>query len=179
MISLCVWPDFERVIGHHIQHENYRGALEVLTKQTDVELYYRFSPLLMQYVPKETVEAWVKQGRHLEPKKLIPALVQYDHMRNREQVLIILPVLWKVYTLILLGVIYVFFPLLPLILLSFYLSFSNSSLPLYCHHQMKGDMCTYNEAENSYCPSFGAAVYSASPSPSNQSVLYLAVFSFF
>ena len=87
MISFCVWPDFERVIGHHIQHENYRGALEVLTKQTDVELYYRFSPLLMQYVPKETVEAWVKQGRHLEPKKLIPALVQYDHMRNREQVL--------------------------------------------------------------------------------------------
>lgn len=26
-------PDFERVISHHIQHENYRGALEVLTKQ--------------------------------------------------------------------------------------------------------------------------------------------------
>ncbi|GFR83888.1 vacuolar protein sorting-associated protein 18 homolog [Elysia marginata] len=77
--------DFERVIGHHIQHENYRGALEVLTKQTDVELYYRFSPLLMQYVPKETVEAWFKQGRQLDPKKLIPALVQYDHMRNREQ----------------------------------------------------------------------------------------------
>ncbi|CAG5120863.1 unnamed protein product, partial [Candidula unifasciata] len=25
--------DFERVISHHIQHDNYRGALEVLTKQ--------------------------------------------------------------------------------------------------------------------------------------------------
>ncbi|GFN86697.1 vacuolar protein sorting-associated protein 18 homolog [Plakobranchus ocellatus] len=77
--------DFERVIGHHIQHENYRGALDVLTKQSDMELYYRFSPLLMQYVSKETVEAWIKQGRQLDPKKLIPALVQYDHSRNREQ----------------------------------------------------------------------------------------------
>ncbi|XP_059179714.1 vacuolar protein sorting-associated protein 18 homolog [Physella acuta] len=77
--------DFERVIGHHIQHENYKGALEVLTKQSDVELYYKFSPLLMQYVPKETVEAWIKQGKQLDPKKLIPALVQYDHKRFSEQ----------------------------------------------------------------------------------------------
>ncbi|CAL1534740.1 unnamed protein product [Lymnaea stagnalis] len=77
--------DFERVIGHHIQHEHYIGALETLTKQTDLELYYKFSPLLMQYIPKETVEAWIKQGKQLDPKKLIPALVQYDHQRFREQ----------------------------------------------------------------------------------------------
>lgn len=77
--------DHERVISHHIQHENYRGALECLTKQTDMELYYKFSPLLMQYQPKDTVDAWIRVGKQLDPKKLIPALVQYDQHRSREQ----------------------------------------------------------------------------------------------
>ncbi|XP_041365438.1 vacuolar protein sorting-associated protein 18 homolog isoform X2 [Gigantopelta aegis] len=77
--------DYERVISHHIQHEHYKGALDVLVKQTDVELYYKFSPLLMQYTPKETVDSWINLGRQLDPKKLIPALVQYDHNRYREQ----------------------------------------------------------------------------------------------
>lgn len=77
--------DFERVIGHHIQHENYRGALDVLTKQSEVDLYYKFSPLLMQYVPKETVDAWLHQGKQLDPKRLIPALVQYDHPSYKDQ----------------------------------------------------------------------------------------------
>ncbi|KAK7098433.1 vacuolar protein sorting-associated protein 18 homolog isoform X3 [Littorina saxatilis] len=70
--------DYERVISHHIQHENYRGALECLVKQPDIEMYYKFSPLLMQHLPKETVDAWIRQGRQLDPKRLIPALVQYD-----------------------------------------------------------------------------------------------------
>ena len=39
----------------------------------------------MQYLPKETVDAWIRQGKHLDPKRLIPALVQYDQ-RSREQV---------------------------------------------------------------------------------------------
>ena len=39
----------------------------------------------MQYLPKETVDAWIRQGKQLDPKRLIPALVQYDQ-RSREQV---------------------------------------------------------------------------------------------
>ncbi|XP_055900557.1 vacuolar protein sorting-associated protein 18 homolog isoform X1 [Biomphalaria glabrata] len=77
--------DFERVIGHYIQHDNYKDALNILTKQSDMELFYKFSPLLMQYVPKETVEAWIKQGKQLDPKRLIPALVQYDHQKLKDQ----------------------------------------------------------------------------------------------
>ncbi|XP_055957598.1 vacuolar protein sorting-associated protein 18 homolog [Patella vulgata] len=78
--------DYERVISHHLQHENYKRALEVLqNKQNDVELYYKFSPILMQYTPKETVDAWIKQGRQLDPKKLIPALVQYDQEKYKQQ----------------------------------------------------------------------------------------------
>ena len=51
-----------------------------------MELYYKFSPLLMQYTPKETVYAWMQQTKSLDPKQLIPALVQYDHLKYREQV---------------------------------------------------------------------------------------------
>jgi protein involved in sex pheromone biosynthesis len=58
---------------------DYDGALKILKKQSDMELYYKFSPLLMQYIPKETVTAWIMKSSELEPMKLIPALVQYDH----------------------------------------------------------------------------------------------------
>lgn len=73
------------MISHHIQYDNYRGALAVLEKQTDAELFYKFSPLLIQYIPVDTVSAWIKQGRKLGAKRLIPALVQYEHEKYREQ----------------------------------------------------------------------------------------------
>ncbi|CAC5391949.1 VPS18 [Mytilus coruscus] len=77
--------DFEKVISHYIQLDDYSGALSILRKQSDMELYYKFSPLLMQYIPKETVTAWIAKSSELEPMKLIPALVQYDHDKYREQ----------------------------------------------------------------------------------------------
>ena len=58
-----------------------------MQSQSDVELIYKFSPLLMQYIPKDTVTLWIKKKSELEPKKLIPALVQYDHNKYREQVI--------------------------------------------------------------------------------------------
>ncbi|XP_070564875.1 vacuolar protein sorting-associated protein 18 homolog isoform X2 [Ptychodera flava] len=78
--------DFERVMSHHIQHDDYNAALKVLTKQTNMELYYKFSPVLMQHIPKDTVDAWIKQGRKLEPKRLIPALVHYHENRDTDKI---------------------------------------------------------------------------------------------
>ncbi|KAJ8042892.1 Vacuolar protein sorting-associated protein 18-like [Holothuria leucospilota] len=71
--------DFERVISHHIQGEDYHSALDVLKQTSKKELFYKFSPVLMQHIPKELVSAWIMQDRALDPKKLIPALVQYKH----------------------------------------------------------------------------------------------------
>lgn len=50
--------------------------------QGDAGLVYKFSPLLMQHAPKSTVDMWkaicaARGDRALDPKKLIPALVQY------------------------------------------------------------------------------------------------------
>ncbi|KAK2149253.1 hypothetical protein LSH36_459g02045 [Paralvinella palmiformis] len=80
------YEDYERVITHHLQHENHNNALEVLSKHNDVSLFYKFSPVFMQNIPKQTVDAWIAKKDKLEPKKLIPALVQYDHERYRTQV---------------------------------------------------------------------------------------------
>lgn len=54
--------------------------------QMDVELFYRFSPILMQKVPKETVDALISKRDHLQPKRLIPALVQNDRGSSVDQV---------------------------------------------------------------------------------------------
>jgi len=77
--------DFERVISHHIQQNNYTGALDLMSKQMNKELFYKFSPLLMQHVPCETVNAWIAKRDQLDPRLLIPALVQYDDQRYRKQ----------------------------------------------------------------------------------------------
>ncbi|XP_064634570.1 vacuolar protein sorting-associated protein 18 homolog [Lineus longissimus] len=79
--------DYERVIEHHLQHDNYTEALKILTEQCkeNQRLIYRYAPLLMQNVPKETVTACIQLGRKLDPKQLIPALVQYDHKKYRTQ----------------------------------------------------------------------------------------------
>lgn len=69
------------------------GVLKLTVLQTDTELVYKFSPLLMQYIPRETVSLWISLRGSLEPIKLIPALVQYDHNKNREQVSS--PVCWS------------------------------------------------------------------------------------
>lgn len=50
------------------------------------DLFYKFSPMLMQNIPKETVDAWIAKKDQLDPKRLIPALVQYDHNKYAAQV---------------------------------------------------------------------------------------------
>ncbi|KAG0252035.1 hypothetical protein BG011_007258 [Mortierella polycephala] len=70
--------DYERVISHWVQEKNFKSALEVLSKQESLDTYYRFSPVLMENSPYETVSAWMRQP-NLNPRNLIPALLKYDH----------------------------------------------------------------------------------------------------
>lgn len=73
-----VIEDFERVISHHIQHQNYKPALDLLAKlgPNHEDVFYKFSPVLMHYAPRETVEVWLRAS-FLTPRKLIPALMRY------------------------------------------------------------------------------------------------------
>lgn len=74
--------DYERVINVYINERNYVQALNVLLKQTNEELFYRFSPILMHHIPYETVNLWQKASSFLKPRKLIPALMRYNPANN-------------------------------------------------------------------------------------------------
>ncbi|XP_067005382.2 vacuolar protein sorting-associated protein 18 homolog isoform X2 [Anabrus simplex] len=79
LINLTIMnKDFEKVIRQHIHKNDYLEALDILKKHGRKELFYQFSPTLMQAIPKQTVQALIAQGRNLNPAKLLPALVTCD-----------------------------------------------------------------------------------------------------
>ena len=77
--------DYERVINHHLSQNQYQHALLMLREQRNKDLYYKFIPVLMKHNPEETVVALKESGPLLNPKKLIPALVQCSQYWQAEQ----------------------------------------------------------------------------------------------
>lgn len=47
--------------------------------QNNLELYYRFGPVLIRHAPKETVDSWLRQPS-LDPLRLVPSLLQLQHL---------------------------------------------------------------------------------------------------
>ncbi|KAF0974468.1 hypothetical protein FDP41_006500 [Naegleria fowleri] len=72
--------DYERVISYCITEKDYKEALGILNKYCTTRQYedyfYKFAPILMQHLPKETVNM-LTQKRFLDSGKLIPALMRY------------------------------------------------------------------------------------------------------
>ena len=96
--------DYEKVITHCIQGYEYKEALSVLTKNAKESLhapenerrarfrrfeglFYKFSPALMRHCPEQTVKAWIDMDRLLDPKKLIPSLIQCNAPEEEMQTL--------------------------------------------------------------------------------------------
>ncbi|CAG8443250.1 6027_t:CDS:10 [Acaulospora colombiana] len=77
--------DYDKVISHWIQERNYKQALDVLSKQASVDIFYKFAPVLMENAPYETVDVWMRQT-NLNPRNLMPALLKYDHAKAPENV---------------------------------------------------------------------------------------------
>ncbi|KAI4456526.1 vacuolar protein sorting-associated protein [Holotrichia oblita] len=78
--------DFEQLIKQHIYNNDYCEALDVLKGQNNIELYYQFTPILIQEIPKLMVKALIEQKRHLMPVKLLPAFVSCDQEHQCIQV---------------------------------------------------------------------------------------------
>ncbi|QRV76011.1 vacuolar protein sorting-associated protein 18 [Ceratobasidium sp. AG-Ba] len=70
--------DFERIVEYWVSEEEWVKAIDVLNRQSNLELYYRFASVLMAAAPKETVDAWTRRPA-LDPIRLIPALLQQQH----------------------------------------------------------------------------------------------------
>lgn len=73
-----VQKDFEKLIREHIYKNSFHEALDVLKSQNNKELFYQFSPILMQEIPKFTVKALIEQGSNLVPRKLLPAFANCE-----------------------------------------------------------------------------------------------------
>ncbi|SPO29308.1 related to DigA protein [Ustilago trichophora] len=68
--------DHDRIVRHHIQAKQWTKAIDAINKQDSLQLYYSFASVLMRNAPAQTVDCWTRQ-RKLDPRKLIPALLQH------------------------------------------------------------------------------------------------------
>ena len=69
--------DYNYVLSYWIQRERWHEAMNVLKKQTDPQMFYKYSTVLMSHTPVDLVEILMRQPA-LEAKKLIPALLTYN-----------------------------------------------------------------------------------------------------
>ncbi|KND92396.1 Vacuolar protein sorting-associated protein [Tolypocladium ophioglossoides CBS 100239] len=69
--------DYNYVLSYWVQRERWAEALNVLKKQTDAEVFYRYSSVLMTHVAQEMVEMLMRHA-DLKPRSLIPALLEYN-----------------------------------------------------------------------------------------------------
>ncbi|MBW0462821.1 hypothetical protein O181_002536 [Austropuccinia psidii MF-1] len=76
--------DHERIIRHYIQEEDWKKAIDSLSRQDDLELYYRFAPVLVNHDARSATTAFMRQAK-LDVKRLIPALIPPRSTARRRQ----------------------------------------------------------------------------------------------
>ncbi|KAJ3578361.1 hypothetical protein NPX13_g2204 [Xylaria arbuscula] len=69
--------DYNYELSYWVQRERWTEALNVLKKQTDPDVFYRYSSVLMTHTASELVEILMRHAK-LEPRKIIPALLDYN-----------------------------------------------------------------------------------------------------
>lgn len=79
--------DFESVINQYINQSKFGDALSTLRGQNKMDLYYKYCPILMEEIPRDTVSAIIGQGKRLDPVKLLPTLVCLDGDDHRNEVI--------------------------------------------------------------------------------------------
>ncbi|CRG87111.1 Vacuolar protein sorting-associated protein 18 homolog [Talaromyces islandicus] len=70
--------DYNYVLSYWIQREKWTEALNVLQRQTDAEVFYKYSSVLMVHAAAGLVDIIMRQT-NLDPEKLIPALLSYNN----------------------------------------------------------------------------------------------------
>ena len=72
-----VIDDHDYTLAYWVQRERWPKVLDVLKKQTDPTVFYRYSTVLMTNVAVDLVDILMRHS-DLEPRKLIPALLEYN-----------------------------------------------------------------------------------------------------
>ena len=69
--------DHNYVLSYWIQREKWTDALNVLQRQSDPDVFYKYSSVLMTHTATGLVDILMRQT-NLDPEKLIPALLNYN-----------------------------------------------------------------------------------------------------
>ncbi|KAL8907388.1 MAG: hypothetical protein Q9207_001438 [Kuettlingeria erythrocarpa] len=69
--------DSNFVLSYWIQRDRWQESLDVLRKQNEPEMFYRYSSVLMTHVATDLVDILMRHS-DLDPRKLIPALLNYN-----------------------------------------------------------------------------------------------------
>ncbi|KAI9677456.1 MAG: hypothetical protein M1817_006410 [Caeruleum heppii] len=70
--------DYSYVLAYRVQRDQWIEALDVLKSQTDPEVFYKYSSVLMNHVAVGLVDILTRQA-NLDAEKLIPALLNYNN----------------------------------------------------------------------------------------------------
>jgi len=71
--------DYNYVLAYWVQRENWSEALKALNKQTDTDLIYKYSSVLMSRVPTDFIDIMMRQT-NVDCRKLIPAFLNYNSL---------------------------------------------------------------------------------------------------
>jgi len=69
--------DYNYVLQYWVQRERWPEVLTVLKKQTDPEVFYRYSTVLMTHRATDLVDILMRHS-DLKPRRLIPAMLEYN-----------------------------------------------------------------------------------------------------
>ena len=70
--------DYNYVLTYWVQRERWQESINVLKKQTDPSIFYRYSSVIMAHAPTELVDILTRHP-DLDPVKLVPALLSYNN----------------------------------------------------------------------------------------------------
>ncbi|WFD44049.1 hypothetical protein MPSI1_002714 [Malassezia psittaci] len=74
--------DTAKIVQRRIEQNRYDDALQLLSSQSELELYYHSATTLLTRHPANTVICWSRQTS-LDPVRLIPALLQYRPTKDQ------------------------------------------------------------------------------------------------
>ncbi|OQD74437.1 hypothetical protein PENDEC_c011G01310 [Penicillium decumbens] len=69
--------DHNYVLSYWIQREKWSEALNILQRQSEPDVFYKYSSVLMTHAATELIEILMRQT-NLDPERLIPALLNYN-----------------------------------------------------------------------------------------------------
>lgn len=79
--------DFDSMIVQNINQGKHIGSLSILLQQKKPALFYKYCPMLMESIPRETIDACIEQNRRLNPSELIPTLICQKTEAQRNEVI--------------------------------------------------------------------------------------------